>query len=720
MAGGGAMSESIADRTQKIRAVIVDEGHFPRGRVADVAALVHSAIILGDEGLGPQLAAAGVNVEQAPGDCEPRIEQAVALAAADSRVVIIVPSPRRAESWLRRALQAVADQVQQEEEAAAAGLVGRGGASDPVLDPPWVALMVMREDAVAGDEVVGVSVGRAVTGFAALTAVGLAARWRCGVRMLVGQEPISEVKNPEALAIAQELATAVAVPIELEQCESPVDAAIETAPRSRAVLVGLSEVTGKNPYFGGGDKVARRGVEQGEAGVVLKLLEEAAQDVLVVLDGLHVEHAPDKTGLILGRVAAVLLGTTVMAGVGAGAAAAADLGTAGLSAAGGGGGGAGSVAAVTVTPSAPSSPIGGDLPSASSTSQVPVSGSFWFDGVLQMDDPAIDAYPIAWTNPSGAETSVSGIPESIFTVSDPAQTPELAPDVVPSVTSDVVEAVLPDQGVVVDSVPAATVDSVPTGGGGPAQPKVVPDAGAPVAGQGGFVFEGGISIQDPGTPYVPQPWSNPGAPSTDAIPDAVGVPAQAPTPQAPVAEQAPAPEQAPVAQPGPAQPQTAPVEAAAPQVVAASTVGPAAPEPAATQTVEPADLPVSTVVAGSDESVPATSDAPAQAAPEAAAVEVTAPVQEAAAAVPEADVVDVTAEAVSTAADTIAAPAAAVDSSPSTAQPGPDRLAQTGDGTTAAVGAAGAALLAAGAGLVAATRKRDDEESDGEGDPAEA
>ena len=84
------------------------------------------------------------------------------------------------------------------------------------------------------------------------------------------------------------------------------------------------------------------------------------------------------------------------------------------------------------------------------------------------------------------------MPESIFTVSDPAQTPELAPEAVPIVTTDVVGSALPDQGVAVDSVPAATVDSVPSGGGGPAQPKVVPDAGAPVAGQGGFVFEGGI------------------------------------------------------------------------------------------------------------------------------------------------------------------------------------------------------------------------------------
>ncbi|MFI0432545.1 MAG: hypothetical protein ACH36H_05340 [Candidatus Nanopelagicales bacterium] len=103
------MVDPIIERTRKVRAIIVDEGFFPRQRVADVAALVGSAIVLGDQGLGQELTAAGVAVESAPSTVEPKIEQAVALAAEDHRVVILVPTPRKAEFWLRRALQAVAE-----------------------------------------------------------------------------------------------------------------------------------------------------------------------------------------------------------------------------------------------------------------------------------------------------------------------------------------------------------------------------------------------------------------------------------------------------------------------------------------------------------------------------------------------------------------------------------------------------------------------------------
>ncbi|MFI0433735.1 MAG: hypothetical protein ACH36H_11420, partial [Candidatus Nanopelagicales bacterium] len=354
----------------------------------------------------------------------------------------------------------VADQV----DAGQFGLGADGTGSDtadPVLDPPWVAIMVIRDAAVTGDEVVGVSATDSVTGFGALTAVGLASRWGCGVRMLGGEEPIREVKSPVALELARELAKAVGVAIDIESHPTPLAKVVGPESGVRAVVCGLTEVAGTVSRFAGTEKVSRHGLESGDAGLALRLLEDAAPDVVLVLDGLQLDSEVRGAGPALARTAAVFLGAAVILGAGASAAAATEVSSSGAASAGAV---ATPVASAAVTPAAPSSPLT-SAPAVSSSvasgsdwsgSAVAKPGGFWFDGVIQMDDPKLDAYPIAWTNPTDPQTSIVGMPDFQTPPSNPdtpVSVPPKPPVVSPGpVAPDVVAPVT--AGPVVD-VPAA-------------------------------------------------------------------------------------------------------------------------------------------------------------------------------------------------------------------------------------------------------------------------
>ena len=299
------------------RTLIFDDGSPTALRLLERARPVSSEIVLvsvhesaNHRRLEGEIASWGVRLTIHQLDRAQGIRHALEYAAEHSAMVAFVPDPgEHRGAMVRKAIQAYA--------------------KAPHFELPAVAIHIVRDGPVSDGPIVLVAQPDRDDGFANLLATAFAATVDAPLRtMIVGEELANERAVSVAPALSQEAADAIgrgavtvlpSVHVGIDQ----TDAVLESLSDVRAAVVGFGGFDVRGRKWTAPDELPDSVLETELGQLVHSLVNDAACDVVIVIDGVRLRHGT-ATGFAFGLVAAAIVSGGVVAGGGVAGAAPPD------------------------------------------------------------------------------------------------------------------------------------------------------------------------------------------------------------------------------------------------------------------------------------------------------------------------------------------------------------------------------------------------------------
>ncbi|MGN8244356.1 hypothetical protein ACTHAM_001258 [Cellulomonas soli] len=178
----------------------------------------------------------------------------------------------------------------------------QGAAMATDLGVPGIAIQVMRDRDVPGDVAWMTQSGR-MSGYGVLFAVGFAQAHRSSATLVEPTTGISELKTPEALERAFDLAASAGVELGVRSEVDPLEHVLQGS--YSIAITPVLDVPGGRALLRPGE-LPLSSVASGNPGAVVRLLEEFPGDVVAVLDGVE---------LLDGRAEAARIASAVMLAV---------------------------------------------------------------------------------------------------------------------------------------------------------------------------------------------------------------------------------------------------------------------------------------------------------------------------------------------------------------------------------------------------------------------
>ncbi|MBX7453113.1 hypothetical protein GR927_34480, partial [Mycolicibacterium sp. 3033] len=262
----------------RIKVVLLDEGTISHGGLERVAQYASEVVLVGERRRGDvkeRLGSLGVPVTVQDGRAD--IESAMRTAARSGAIVVATGRPAKAEKLIRDAVR------------------GAAGAVDHGL--PAVGLIVLGEHDTRSGTVFTVTDTGELSGYEPLFALGVAEHLGREVVMLA---PPGRIKGPrtDVLNHAERLASEAGISWTEASDPSPITAVIAQSESAAGAIIGVLEVPTGPSWLG-----SRPSLKKGNPHAAVSLIEEAACDVMVVFDGVHLTHesmSKDQAAAILG------------------------------------------------------------------------------------------------------------------------------------------------------------------------------------------------------------------------------------------------------------------------------------------------------------------------------------------------------------------------------------------------------------------------------------